>query len=81
MWLLFKIQQHFSHRDVWNRIYGFINHTQPCRKVDHQRAMVELTESWQDLFENAVQVKRRAQEYLASQNEGTWWKGTLPQMF
>ena len=29
MWLLFKIQQHFAHREVWNGIFRFINRTQP----------------------------------------------------
>ena len=31
MWLLFKIQQHFAHREVWNGIFQFINRTQPLR--------------------------------------------------
>ena len=29
MWLLFKIQQHFAHREVWTRVFRLINHTQP----------------------------------------------------
>ena len=51
MWLLFKIQQHFAHRDVWNGIFRFINCTQPLRWESHEQAMVELTESWQELFD------------------------------
>ena len=78
MWLLFKIQQHFSHRDVWNGIYGFINRTQPRRKVDHQRVMVELTESWQDLFEKAVWVKRRAKNTWAPKMRGPGGKVPSP---
>ena len=32
MWLLFKIQQHFAHREIWNGVYGFLGRTQPqCR--------------------------------------------------
>ena len=31
MWLLFKIQQHFTHREIWNAVYGFLGHTQPHR--------------------------------------------------
>ena len=31
MWLLFKIQQHFAHREIWNGVYGFIYRTQPLR--------------------------------------------------
>ena len=29
MWLLFKIQQHFAHREIWNGVYGFLGRTQP----------------------------------------------------
>ena len=29
MWLLFKIQQHFAHREVWTGVFGTINRTQP----------------------------------------------------
>ena len=36
MWLLFKIQQHFAHREVWTRVFRFINHTQPLRRVSHE---------------------------------------------
>ena len=46
MWLLFKIQQHFAHRNVWNRIFSFIIHTQALCQASHEQAMVELTESW-----------------------------------
>ena len=45
MWLLFKIQQHFAHREVWDGIFRFINRTQPLRWVSHEQAMVEPTES------------------------------------
>ena len=45
MWLLFKIQQHFAHQEVWNGIFRFINHTQPLCRASHEQAMVELTES------------------------------------
>ena len=31
MWLLFKIQQHFAHREVWTGVFGTINRTQPLR--------------------------------------------------
>ena len=64
MWLLFKIQQHFSHCEIWNGVYGFIGRTQPQRKSRSRQAMVELTETWQDLFNKAVRVKRRALRYL-----------------
>ena len=46
MWLLFKIQQHFAHREVWTGVFGSINHTQPLCQEDHEKALVELTESW-----------------------------------
>ena len=32
MWLLFKIQQHFVHREIWNGVYGFLERTQPHRR-------------------------------------------------
>ena len=67
MWLLFKIQQHFAHREVWNGVYGFIGHTQPQRKSRSRQAMVELTKTWQNLFDKAVCVKRRALRYLNEQ--------------
>ena len=64
MWLLFKIQQHFAHRNVWNGIFSFINRTQPLRQASHEQAMVELTESWQELFDKSIRVKRIAQRAL-----------------
>ena len=64
MWLLFKIQQHFTHRNVWNGIFSFINHTQPLRRASHEQAMVELTESWQELFDKSIRVKRIARRAL-----------------
>ena len=60
MWLLFKIQQHFVHREVWNGIFRFINRTQPLRQASQEQAMVELTESWQELFDKSIRVKRIA---------------------
>ena len=64
MWLLFKIQQHFAHRDVWTGVYRFINHTQPIRRVSDEQAMVELMESWQELFDKSIRVKRMARRAL-----------------
>ena len=64
MWLLFKIQQHFAHRNVWNGIFSFINRTQPLRRASHEQAMVELTESWQELFDKSIRVKRIARRAL-----------------
>ena len=60
MWLLFKIQQHFAHREVWTRVFRFLNRTQPLRRATHEQAMVELMESWQELFDKSIQVKRMA---------------------
>ena len=53
MWLLFKIQRHFVHREIWNGVYGFLGRTQPHHRARSQRAMVELTESWQNVFDKA----------------------------
>ena len=64
MWLLFKIQQHFAHREVWTGVYRFINRTQPLCWVSHEQAMVELTESWQELFDKSIRVKRMARRAL-----------------
>ena len=41
MWLLFKIQQHFVHREV----FRFINRIQPLCRVSNEKALVELAES------------------------------------
>ena len=60
MWLLFKIQQHFAHREIWNGVYGFVGRTQPHRRARSRQAMIELTESWQDAFDKAIRVKKRA---------------------
>ena len=60
MWLLFKIQQHFAHREVWNGIFRFINRIQPLHRASHEKALVELTESWQELFDKSIRVKRIA---------------------
>ena len=49
MWLLFKIQQHFAHQEIWTEIFRFINRTQTLRRGSHEQALVELTESWQEL--------------------------------
>ena len=64
MWLLFKIQQHFVHREVWTRVFRFIHCTQPLQRADHEKALVELTESWQELFDISIQVKRIARRAL-----------------
>ena len=64
MWLLFKIQQHFVHREVWSRVFRFMNRTQPLRRASHEQAMVELTESWQELFDKSIWVKRMVQRAL-----------------
>ena len=64
MWLLFKIQQHFAHREVWTGVFRFLNRTQPLRWEDHKKALVELTESWQELFDKSIRVKRIAQRAL-----------------
>ena len=64
MWLLFKIQQHFAHWEVWNGIFRFINRTQPLCRESHEKALVELTESWQELFDKGIRVKRIARRAL-----------------
>ena len=64
MWLLFKIQQYFAYRETWTRVFRFINHTQPLRRASHEQAMVELTESWQELFDKSIWVKRMARRAL-----------------
>ena len=33
MWLLFKIQQHFAHREIWNGVYNFLGCMQPQRRA------------------------------------------------
>ena len=58
MWLLFKIQQHFAHREVWTGVYWSINCTQPLRQSGHEQALVEMTETWQELLDKGVWVKR-----------------------
>ena len=63
MWLLFKIQ-HFAHQEIWTRVFRFINRTQPLSWASHEQAMVELTESWQELFDKSIRVKRMAQRAL-----------------
>ena len=60
MWLLFKIQQHFAHREVWTRVFRYLSRTQPLRQENHEQALVELTESWQELFDKTIRVKRMA---------------------
>ena len=64
MWLLFKIQQHFVHWEVWTGVFTLINLTQPLRRASHKQAMVELTESWQELFDKSIRVKRMARRAL-----------------
>ena len=58
MWLLFKIQQHFVHREVWTGVFRFINRTQPLCRASHEQAMVELMESWQELFDKSIREKK-----------------------
>ena len=70
MWLLFKIQQHFAHREIWNGVYGFMGHTQPQRRARSRRAMIELTESWQNVFDKAIRIKKRAHRYLDKGGRG-----------
>ena len=78
MWLLFKIQQHFAHQNVWNGIFSFINRTQPLRRASHEQAMVELTESWQELFDKSIRVKRIARRALEAtgRDEGVHPRGS-----
>ena len=64
MWLLFKIQQHFAHWEVWTRVFRFINRTQPLCQASHEQALVELRESWQELFDKSIWVKRMARRAL-----------------
>ena len=64
MWLLFKIQQHFAHREVWTKVYRYLSHTQPLHMEKHEHALVGLTESWQELFDKSIQVKRAARRAL-----------------
>ena len=60
MWLLFKIQQYFAHREIWTRVFRIINRTQPLHQVTHEQALVKLTESWQELFDKSIRVRRMA---------------------
>ena len=64
MWLLFKIQQHFAHREVWTRVFRYLSRTQPLCQENHKQALVKLTESWQELFDKSIRVKRMAQRAL-----------------
>ena len=75
MWLLFKIQQHFAHQEVWNGIFRFINRTQPPRQASHEQAMAESTESQQELFDKSTRVKRIARRALEATGRG---KGVHP---
>ena len=74
MWLLFKIQQHFAHRKVWTRVFRFINHTQPLCQASHEQALVELMESWQELFDKSIWVKRMVRRALEAtgRDEGAY---------
>ena len=72
MWLLFKIQQHFAHWEIWNGVYGFLECTQPHHRAKSRRAMVELTENWQAVFDKAVRIKKRARRYLEERGKGDW---------
>ena len=70
MWLLFKIQQHLTHREIWNRVYGFLGCTQPQHRARSRQAMIELTESWQNVFDKASRIKKRAHRYLDEGGRG-----------
>ena len=70
MWLLFKIQCHLTHQEIWNGVYSFLGRTQPQRRVESRWAMIELTENWQDVFDKAVCVKKRAHRYLGEGGRG-----------
>ena len=72
MWLLFKIQQHFTHREIWNGVYGFVGRTQPHRRAQSRQAMIELTENWQDVFDKAIRIKKRARRYLEDAGGGDY---------
>ena len=79
MWLLFKIQQHFAHREIWNAVYSFLGRTQPHRRARSRQAMIELTESWQQTFDKAIRVKRRARKYI-DEGEGENRQGEPAQL-
>ena len=70
MWLLFKIQQHFAHREIWNGVYSFLGRTQPQCRARSRQVMIELTESWQDAFDKAIHIKERARRYLDEKGRG-----------
>ena len=70
MWLLFKIQQHLAHREIWNGVYSFLGRTQPQQRASSRQAMIELTENWQDEFDKAIRVKKRAHQYLGEGGRG-----------
>ena len=70
MWLLFKIQRHLAHREVWNGVYGFLGRTQPKRRAANRQAIIELTESWQEEFDKAIRVKKEAHKYLDKEGRG-----------
>ena len=70
MWLLFKIQQHLVHREIWNGVYGFLGRTQPQQRASSQQAMIELTENWQEEFDKAIRVKKWAHRCLGEGGRG-----------
>ena len=70
MWLLFKIQRHFAHREIWSGVYGFLGRTHPQRRATNRQAMIELTESWQREFDKAIHIKKRAHRYLSKGGRG-----------
>ena len=51
-------------REVWTRAFRFISCTQPLYQENHEQALVELTESWQELFDKSIRVKRMARRAL-----------------
>ena len=45
-------------------MFGYISCTQPLCQENHEQALVELTESWQKLFDKSIRVKRMARRAL-----------------
>ena len=51
-------------------MFRYISRTQPLREENHEQALVELTESWQELFDKSIQVKRAARRALEAAGRG-----------
>ena len=64
MWLLFKIQQYLSHRDVWNYIYDYMNRIRPDDGVKHKKSMYNLMSGWQETFLQSIEVQKKAEHWL-----------------